>query len=250
MTAAETNEYRANLWKVVRVVPENHDINSLYLEGSDEKFRQRRAGQFASLRIMRPDGWSEPHPFTISCAPEDELLRFTIKRIGRFTSAIPELSPGAPVKCTGPLGVFCKDIDAQPDIVMIAGGVGITPFLSVLRHFQNGKAANRVRLFWSNKCIEDVLCTDEIRDMTKVLDLKVIYNLSRDDDVSRHFREDFPRVIFEGGRVSADVFNRYGVSPDAAFFLCGPPPMMDSTLEVLATLGIDQAKVSREKFSW
>ncbi len=250
MTTPDTGQDRANLWKVARVVPENHDINSLYLEGSDEKFRQRKAGQFASLRIMRPDGWSEPHPFTISCAPEDELLRFTIKKIGRFTSAIPELSPGAQVKCTGPLGVFCRDIDAQPDIVMIAGGVGITPFLSVLRHFSHVKAANRVRLFWSNKGIEDVLCTDEIRDMTKVLNLKVIYNLSRDEDVNRHFREDFPEVSFEGGRVSAEVFKRYGVVPGSAFFLCGPPPMMDSTLEVLATLGIDEAKVSREKFSW
>lgn len=184
---------------------------TLFLEGSDEKFLGRKAGQYASIRIMRPDGWSEPHPFTISCAPEDAQLRFTIKKIGKFTSAVPDLMPGTPVKCAGPLGVFCTDIDARPSIVMIAGGVGITPFLSVLRHFRNIGAGNEVKLFWSNKTIEDVICSDEISEMTKALRLRVIHNLSRDEDVKRHRRDSFPEVFYEPGRLGADVLGRHGI---------------------------------------
>ena len=250
MSTPGNAQEKANMWKVIKVQPESHDTNSLFLEGNDDKFLRRRAGQYASIRIMRPDGWSEPHPFTISCAPEDAQLRFTIKKIGAFTSAIPDLKPGTPVKCMGPLGVFCKDIDAQSSIVMIAGGVGITPFLSVLRHFRNIGAGTEVKLFWSNKTIDDVICSDEICDISKALKLRVINNLSRDEDVARHVRHSFPDVFYEPGRLCAETLRKHGISAGEAFYLCGPPPMMDSTLQELSSLGIDPDKVEREKFSW
>ncbi len=250
MTMPGAGQEQAHKWKVVRVQPESHDTNSLFLEGNDEKFLQRKAGQYASIRIMRPDGWSEPHPFTISCAPEDSQLRFTIKKIGNFTSAIPDLKPGTPVKCMGPLGVFCKEIDARPSIVMIAGGVGITPFLSVLRHFRNTGVGNEVKLFWSNKTIDDVICLGEINEMTKALKLRVIHSLSRDDDATMHEQPLFPNVFYEPGRLSAGILGKHGVSAGAAFYLCGPPPMMDSTLQELSSLGVDPETVEREKFSW
>ncbi len=244
------SQEQKNIWKVVKVVPENHDSNSLYLEGPDEGFMLRKAGQYASIRIMRPDGWSEPHPFTISGAPEDALLRLTIKKEGKFTSAIGDLEPGAPVKCMGPLGVFCKDIDAKPSIVMIAGGVGITPFLSVLRHFRNIKAPNKVTLFWANKTIEDIFSTEEIKQMSRELSLNVVHCLSRDDDVNRYVDTQYPNVCYENGRLSEDILKRHGVVRDAAFYLCGPPPMMESALNDLQKVGVAPDSVEREKFSW
>ncbi|NPU83246.1 MAG: FAD/NAD-binding family oxidoreductase [Syntrophaceae bacterium] len=250
MTTTEAGKEEKNVWKVVRVVPENHDVNSVFLEGADEKFSARRAGQFASIRIPGPDGWSEPHPFTISAAPEDSLLRLTIKKEGAFTSAIPDLKPGTSVKVMGPLGVFCKGIDEKPEIVMIAGGVGVTPFLSVLRHFRNGKARNRVLLFWSNKTLSDTFCRDEIREMTRDLDLTVIHCLSREDDVGGYFDGLAPRLLYEKGRLSADILKRHGVMRDAAFYLCGPPPMMESALKELGILGVDPAMVEEERFIW
>jgi predicted ferric reductase len=239
-----------NIWKVVKVVPENHDSNSLYLEGPGEGFTRRKAGQYASIRIMRPEGWSEPHPFTISGAPEDALIRLTIKKEGKFTSAIGELLPGAPVKCMGPLGVFCKDIDSKPAIVMIAGGVGITPFLSVLRHFRNIKSTNKVTLFWANKTIEDTFSTEEMRQMSMELNLNVVHCLSRDDDVSRYVDTLHPNIYYEKGRLNEDILKRHGVIRDEAFYLCGPPPMMESALNDLQNVGVSADSVEREKFSW
>ena len=85
MNAKSADQDQRNIWKVVKVVPENRDINSLYIEGSDEKYTSRKAGQFVSLMIMEPDGWSEPHSFSIASAPEDSILRLTIKKVGKFT---------------------------------------------------------------------------------------------------------------------------------------------------------------------
>ena len=158
---------RKNICTVIKVEPENQEINSLYLQAEGDAFSARTAGQYASIRTVRPEGWSEPHPFTLSGAPEDPYIRMTIKKEGSFTSAIPNLKPGDQVKCMGPLGVFCMDIDTKPAIVLIAGGVGITPFLSVLRHFRNKRLANAVTLFWVNRGKDDIICSDEIKAMTK-----------------------------------------------------------------------------------
>ena len=241
---------RKNVCTVIKVVPENQEINSLYLQTPDEGFGVRKAGQYATIRTMRPEGWSEPHPFTISGAPEDPFIRMTIKQEGAFTRAIPNLKPGDTVKCMGPFGVFCRDIDARPAIVMIAGGVGITPFLSVLRHFRNTHSNNAVTLFWANKGKDEIICADEIKAMTGELNLKVVHALSRDENAPAYYDPAYPRVIYEKGRLNPEVFNRHGVFAGPACYLCGPPPMMESALSDLNQLGIAPDTVERERFSW
>ena len=250
MASANTASEEKNIWKVVRVAGENSDVNSLFLEGKDEKFTARKAGQFVSIRVPAAEGWSEPHPFTISAAPEDNLLRLTIKKEGVFTSAIPSLTPGTPVKVMGPLGVFCQGIDDRPEIVMLAGGVGITPFLSVLRHFRTCGAKNLVILFWSNKTLADVFCREEIAAMTGELPLNVVHCLSREDDVQSYFDARIPGVKYEKGRLNAEIMKKHGVKENAAYYVCGPPPMMDTALKELESLGVDPAQVEQERFVW
>jgi len=250
MGADGTLQDEKNICTVIKVEPENQEIYSLYLQAVGDEFAARKAGQYASIRTKRSDGWSEPHPFTISGAPEDPFLRLTIKKEGAFTSAIPELKQGDKVKCMGPLGVFCKDIDARPAIVMIAGGVGITPFLSVLRHFRNAQAGNAVSLFWVNRGKDDIICGDEIKAMSTELNLTVIHCLSRDENATGYNDTAYPRVVYEKGRLNPEILKRHGVSAGSAVYLCGPPPMMESALSDLNQLGIPAEAVEREKFSW
>jgi NAD(P)H-flavin reductase len=248
--AKNTGQEQKNIWKIVKVVPENQDTYSLFLEGSDEKMAKRRAGQYVSLSIMRPDGWSEPHPFSVAGGPEDHILRVTIKKTGQFTSAIPDFKPGTEVRCMGPVGLFCKDIDAKPVVVMMAGGVGVTPFLSVLRHFRNIKAKNITALFWVNKTMEDVFAINEIQEMTRDLTLRVVHCLSRADDVDGYYRQEYPGVFYEKGRLSGDILKRHGATKEASFYLCGPPPMMESALAEVGNLNVDQRAIEKENFTW
>lgn len=244
------NKDPGKIWRVVKTEPENHDTSSLYLEGDDERFKKRRAGQWASIRVLREDEWSEPHPFTISCAPEDEPLRFTIKKAGAFTSSIPELKPGTPVKLEGPFGLFCKDIDKRDEIAMIAGGVGITPFLSVLRHFRNIDTMNRANLFWTNKTIEDVFAADELKEMTKELNLKIVHTISREKNVDEYFQAGYPNVLYVPGHATREVLQKHLDFPGTSFYVCGPPMMQESILKELETCGVDPKSVERENFSY
>jgi predicted ferric reductase len=237
------------IWKVLKTEPESHDTTSLYLEGHEERLKRRRAGQWASIRVMGEDGWSEPHPFTISCAPEDEVLQFTIKRAGVFTSSILELKPGTPVRVEGPFGVFCRDIEKKREIAMIAGGVGITPFLSVLRRSRNIRAKNKMSLFWTNKTIEDVFVADELKEMTGDLNLKIVHTLSREKEVEKYFQAEYPSVLYVPGYATREVLQKHLHLPDTSFYLCGPPKMQEFILGELEACGIDPKSVEKENFS-
>lgn len=242
------HENSVNIWKVLKTEPENRDVTSLYLEGDDERITKRRAGQWASIRVLRDDGWSEPHPFTISCAPEDEILRFSIKKAGAFTCSIPELSPGTPVRVEGPFGVFCRDIEKNPEIAMIAGGVGITPFLSVLRWFRNIRAKNRMALFWVNKTREDVFAAGELKEMTRDLTLTIIHAASRENDAEKYFQAEYPHILYMSGHLTREVLLEHLPLQGASFYLCGPPTMQEFMLRELEACGVDPKSVEKENF--
>jgi ferredoxin-NADP reductase len=86
--------------------------------------------------------------------------------------------------------------------------------------------------------------------MSRELSLNVVHCLSRDDDVNRYVDTQYPNVYYEKGRLSEDILKRHGVVRDAAFYLCGPPPMMESALNDLQKVGVAPDSVEREKFSW
>jgi predicted ferric reductase len=247
---ADDNREPQTQWRVARTELESEDVTSLYLEGPVDTMGGRKPGQFASLRVWTGDGWSEPHPFTISCAPEAQTLRFTIKQSGEFTSKVRELEPGTPVQCVGPFGGFCTDADQHEEIVMVAGGVGITPFLSVLRHFRSTGAANRVVLFWSNKSPADAFAGDELIEMTRELDLKVVHAFSRVGPEELPPSPAPDRVAHVAGRLTREVLQEHIRTPDASFYLCGPPAMQEAILEELSACGVDPGKVQKEAFTF
>jgi len=247
-------------WLVGQVVPETHDTTTLVLlraEGSGG-FLWRRPGQFATIRIKRALGWGEPHPFTISGEPSTkEELRFTIKRAGEFTASIPSLLPGTPALCEGPYGVFCPDFEREKNVVMIAGGVGATPFLSAIRHASRVAPDVRVTLIWNNKTRSDITAADELDGLAASMWLKVVHVLSREGEGvvvgtgGSSEGDGSTGVFYERGHVTAEVLRKH-VDPDSAsFYLCGPPEMQQFVLTQLnGAFGIRARQVKRELFFW
>lgn len=234
--------------KIIRTVKENENTTTVVLDVEDDRFSNFAPGQFATLRVMDNGTWSKPHPFTISGAPGDKL-QMTIKGNGRFTSeVIPALDSGAQVQCAGPFGAFCKDISLKEEIVMIAGGVGITPFLSVLRHFARTGARNACILFWCNKTFADAFAAAELEEIASRTNLTIIHVLSRETKPDLYYEDDKPHIRFEQGRFSRDMLARHIHSPSASFYLCGPSGMQETVLSELSAYGIDSAAVDKEAF--
>lgn len=143
------------VFRIKRIEKLTYDVTAVELDGNTPT---RHAGQFAILRkekfglrlvpsIRASDNicsyndcrlrlWSDPHPFTISSAPADNL-QFTIKAMpgGKFTQRVSrEWKVGDVVHIEGPYGIFSPDFRTERNLIFIAGGVGITPFLSMIRH--------------------------------------------------------------------------------------------------------------------
>lgn len=236
---------------VSRVIPENHDTRSIYLKAHYglRDLAHRSAGQFAMLRIPRGGGLSEPHPFTISGGSAEKELRFTIKQAGRFTREIHEIETGSEVRCEGPYGVFCAGAEGLASLALIAGGVGVTPFLSLLRSLLSKNKGVPTVLIWANKTSRDIFAREELEAMTLKMPLQVVHVLSREKELPG-LQGSEENVGFEKGRVTAEVLDRY-LSADQGFFLCGPPAMQSFVLgEIKKAFGLRAREVSRELFFW
>lgn len=234
--------------EVLKTIPENEDVVSVYLaKPDDQRFWNFNSGQFASLRLKRDHDWSEPHPFTLSCAPDDDFLRMTIKKAGQFTQAVHDMQSGQEVEISGPFGTFCQKIEEQDPIVMIAGGVGITPFLSVLRHLKNSGSNKRLTLFWCNRTRQNIFALSELKELLQSLNLRLVHVLSR-DQVEDLQADTHAGMFYEQGHITRDILDRHCRPTESAIYLCGPPGMQDSVIEELRALGVNPDRVDTEAF--
>lgn len=243
-----------HVWSVATVQQETRDTTTLILrhEGGCPHFAARRPGQFAVVRLPRVPHLDEPHPFTLSgaAAADPNHLELTVKVAGDFTEEFVRVTPGTQVLCEGPYGVFCADVLERERLVFIAGGVGATPFLSVLRTFAATGRVVPTLFIWSNKRRRDVFAADELADLCTRLPLRVVHCLSRETPESVAALPPTPGVTYQSGRVDAQLLASLCDGCES-FYLCGPELFQESVLRCLdERLGVPRRRVSRELFFW
>jgi len=202
-----------------------------------------RPGQFAWIRLSRPFGLPESHPFTIASGSHDpRLLEFTIKHAGDWTNQMPHLAPGRRVFVDGPHGDFTLDLRPSKRLLFVAAGVGMTPMMSMLRTLADRGDRRPVRLVVGARTQDELLFQNEIYGLREQLRLTVIEVLSS------------PPPGWQGrtGRVdqaalAAALGGRAG-SKGTDVFICGPPAMVEGAVTALEHLGVPQHRVHTEQF--
>lgn len=111
---------------------EADDIGSLHVAGPGMRRMRASSGQFFMIRAMTRDLWWQAHPYSLSSAPTDQGMRFTIKQLGADSSRMLRLAPGTRVLLEGPYGTFTVDEAQGRPVVLVAGGVGISPIRAIL----------------------------------------------------------------------------------------------------------------------
>jgi len=190
------------------------------------------SGQFAMVYLEAKDGWHR-HPFTISSAPQEDVLRVTVKALGDYTSRLQELiEPGMPAVIGGPHGRFShrKGTDRQ---VWIAGGVGVAPFLSWLRAL-DAHLPYRVDFFYTAD--GEAPFADEIRGIADRFESLRAHMIDTSVD---------GRLTVEHVLAVADS-DRSGLS----VFMCGPQGMLRSFQTQLRRAGVPSRQIHREYFDW
>jgi predicted ferric reductase len=232
-------------YEVASLVQERGNAWSLTVRPVGHPGIEFMPGQFAWITV-----WSSPfseaeHPFSFSssaCRPD--RLTFTIKESGDFTRQIKNVQPGQKVYVDGPFGHFSVDRHLHAEqFVFIAGGVGITPIMSMLRTLAERGDQRPLVLIYANKDWDSVIFREEIERLQNVLNLDLVHVLEK------------PPVDWSGetGFITQYILERH--LPRASrrntteVFTCGPPPMINAVEKALVNLGVPFGDFHSERFN-
>lgn len=205
--------------------------SELVFESKSKRF-DFKPGQFMFVRIKQ-DGFDEAHPFTISSGTNDSRLRVTMKTLGDYTRRVrSKLHKGANVSIEGPYGRF-DPLAGGSKHVWVAGGIGITPFLSTLRSLKSDNK-KEVHLFY---CVREVSEALFLEEMQKIAD--------ENSGIHIHLF-DSSTGIFLTAKAVVDAIS----SPlsEWNFSLCGPKPLTNAITDGLTNLGVSSSKMHFEVF--
>lgn len=189
-------------------------------------------GQFVWLRLHRRVVGVQEHPFTIASSAElTDRLELTVRANGDFTRALARMGPGSKVWLDGPHGDFTPADHGVDGLVLIAGGVGITPMMSMLRTLAERGDRRRHRLVLAERA-DQPLFGPELEVLARRLDLEVRRTAGRRIDADL-LTELLPRAR---GRLE--------------YYVCGPPSLLSGTLAALDELGVPPGTVHSEQFGW
>jgi predicted ferric reductase len=226
----------SNAFTVDSIKQETSDTYTLNLKS--KKPFDFKAGQFCFLRINKNRLYAR-HPFTVSSAPNDNVTSFTIKHAGRFTETARTLKTGEKISVEGPFGVFIPKPDK--DLVFIAGGVGITPFMSILKDRINNNSNQNITLIYCSRGKDDIIFKNEIDSINKSW-FKKIYVLNSTDGAL------FP---CEQGYISNKIIEKYVNNiQNSLYYICGPEKMKNSAKKILGDLKVDKSSIFTEDFFW
>lgn len=200
-------------------------------------------GQFAWLRLQRGPT-AEEHPFTIASSAHLDGTEFTIRHTGDFTRSLCQLPPGSPVWVDGPHGAFTSDIGSCRGFVLIAGGVGITPMMSMLRTAADRADRRPYRMVVVAGSPQDLLFREELGFLRDSLDLRVTEVLRRSFDGWDGHTGDL------GVGLLSLVIGTVDHPEDLDYFICGPPGIVEDALDVLDVLDVAPARIHTELFDF
>ena len=207
-----------------------------------------RAGQFAIWTLLDPpetDAEGNSRTFSIASAPfEDQLMFVTRMRDTAFKRSLKSVALGTEIRIAGPMGSLTLHRDSARPAVLLAGGIGITPFFSIVKQASHDRLPQKLHLFYSNRRPEDAPFLDILRDLEKTnSNFHLIATMT---DLTRSQS----KWAGETGFVSKEMLARHVSDPQAPiYYIAGPPAMVAGMQEMLVTSGIDEDNLRMEGFA-
>jgi predicted ferric reductase len=224
--------------RVANVVDEAPGVVSVYLTGRNLERLDVRAGQYFKWRWLTPDGWWRSHPYSISAAPNGEWLRITVKDLGDGSRDLQSIPIGTRVIVEGPYGILTDVRRTKPSVVLIAGGIGITPMRALIEALP--AAPGDLTLLYRASQPADLVFVDELDVLARRRGLVVAYLVGR-------------RGTPQMPRDPLDARGLITLVPDVRdrdVYVCAPAPMMRSVEAALKELGVPRDQIHAERFAY
>lgn len=228
-------------WRVVNTTLERGDTTTLTLEPTGAHRFVFQPGQFLWVTLGQTPWSLQQHPFSLSSsAANSGRITFSAKRLGDFTHQLPNVTINTPAFIEGPFGTFMPRPKNPSGLVMIAGGIGITPFMSMLYTFRDQQDRQPIWLIYANPTWQEATFRDTLDDFAKHLNLTLIHVIAD------------PHDGWEGevGYVDQSLLARCLPQDNGQrdYFICGPDPMMDSAEQGLIAQGVAPTNIFSDRF--
>lgn len=217
----------------------------------DKSSLQYAAGQYAYFDIggVYNDSKGPIRHFTIASSPtEDFILMTTRIRDSPYKQRLAALEIGVEVKVKGPEGKFVLHEDHAKTAIFLSGGIGVTPFRSMIKYATDKQLPLKIIMFDSNRNKQNILFKDEFDDCINInKNLKIIYTIS--DGQSESVTESWKG---ERGRINKAMLTKYIQNDEilnSIFYICGPPAMINAMQGLLKELQIQKDQIRVEEFT-
>ncbi|MDX8147771.1 ferredoxin reductase family protein [Lentzea sp. BCCO 10_0061] len=218
-------------FRVAAVVPESPDAVSVYVTGQGLDRLAAKSGQFCIWRFPGHRHWWLANPFSLSAEPDGRTLRLTAKAVGKGSAGLRTLRVGTRVFVEGPYGAFTSLHRTRPGVLLIAGGVGVTPIRALLQEHVPGDFVVLYRV----RDEREAVLLGELRQLVAARRGRLHLLTGRTGQGARPFE---PGALQQ---LVPDVVAR-------DVYVCGPPAMTAAVLSGLRALNVPNAQVHAEKF--
>ncbi|MBS2963323.1 ferric reductase-like transmembrane domain-containing protein [Actinocrinis puniceicyclus] len=224
--------------RVVGVVVESADTISIYVGGVNVDRLGAQAGQYFRWRFLGRGLWHQTHPFSLSAAPTNGVLRLTVKGVGNYTRRLKRrIRPGVRVVADGPYGAFTAELRRRQRVLLIGGGVGVTPLRAIAEALDGGPGD--VMFLQRASSAADLLMVDELEKMDAEGRLMYVPVLGKRGKTPRQD----PMAPHRLREIVGDLDER-------EVFICGSPSMARSTIKNLRKAGVPWRRIHTELFDF
>ncbi|MEV6107387.1 ferredoxin reductase family protein [Streptomyces sp. NPDC051940] len=220
--------------RVEAVVPEAPGVLSVLIRGRRLQALGAEPGQFFRWRFLTEGLRWTANPYSLSALPRPDLLRITVKAAGDHSAALAHLRPGTRVWAEGPYGALTASRRSSDKVLLIAGGVGITP-LRALFEVLPARPGDLTLLYWARRA-EDLALRGELEAIADARGARLMYSVNQAD--GRRAARITPRTLL---RIVPDL-------EDHDVYLCGPPAMTEAAWDALRAAGVPQRQIHHESF--
>jgi ferredoxin-NADP reductase len=231
------------LGRVVELIDETPRCKSIVLDVPE--WRGHRAGQHVDIRLTAEDGYQAERSYSIASAPEDRHLVLTVERLddGEVSPyLVDELRPDDELELRGPIGgYFVWERSIGGPLLLVAGGSGVVPFRSMLRHWAAGEDNAAARLLYSSRTLPDVIYRQELTRFAAedLVDVQFVLTRGWPDDWEGH-----------RGRVDRGFLEKAAWAPEERplVYICGPTSFVEAVAQALVDIGHEPSRVKTERF--
>jgi predicted ferric reductase len=222
--------------RVAAVRRDTPDTVTLFIRGRHLSELHSEAGQFFRWRFLTRGFWWTTNPYSLSAVATDDFLRITVKALGDHSSSLADLPIGTRVIAEGPYGAMTPSHHSAPGVLLVAGGVGITPLRPLFEVFSAAQP-EAVVLVYRARSINDILFKEELDAIAAHYGSKIIYAVGPRSSGAN---------IVRPGILEQHVSHLH----HRDVYVCGPKGLMDETVKALTSAGVKRQRIHFEDFSF